>query len=171
MSAHLRLVRVSLALIGSHNRFSPLAVDEDEPMDVADHQGADVVHDEGSEVSVDEEPEPPTAPDPEVMTTRGLTPTIRAALTELVGVDLPHEFARRAAIMKSVPHFLREPYRSAMRLAMEKATQPNPGRSERGWRLFLFLPRLLLFRLLRGGNIHKNKLGERFQAFREGCSC
>ena len=52
------------------------------------HDGADVVHDEGSEVSVDEEPEPPTAPDPEV-TTRGLTPAIRAAFTELDGVDLP----------------------------------------------------------------------------------
>ena len=61
---------------GSHNRFSPLAVDEDEPMDVADHQDAVVVHDKGSEVSVDEEP--PTAPDPEVVTTRGLTPAIRA---------------------------------------------------------------------------------------------
>ena len=33
--------------------------------------------------------------------------------------------------MKSVPHFLRGPYRSAMRLAMEEATQPNPVRSER----------------------------------------
>ena len=73
---------------------SPLAVDEDEPMDVADHQDAVVVHDEGSEVSVDEEPEPPTAPDPEVVTTRGLTPAIRAALMELDGVDLAHEFSR-----------------------------------------------------------------------------
>ena len=79
--------------------------DEDEPMDVADHDGADVVHNVGSEVSVDEEPEPPAAPDPEVVTTRGLSPAIRAALTELDGVDLPHEFVRRAAIMKSVPHF------------------------------------------------------------------
>ena len=70
--------------------------------------------------------------------------------------------------MKSVPHFLRVPYRSAMRLAMEEATQSNPVRSERGWRLFLLLPRLLLFRPPRGGNIHKNKLGERFQAFAEG---
>ena len=51
---------------------------------------------------------------------------------------------------------------------MEEATQPNPVRSERGWRLFLLLPRLLLFRPPRGGNIHKNKLGERFQAFAEG---
>ena len=62
------LVRMTLSgvgsVLGSHNRFSPLAVDEDEPVDVADHQGADVVHDEGSQVSVDEEPEPPTAPGP-----------------------------------------------------------------------------------------------------------
>ena len=51
--------------------------------------------------------------------------TLRAALTELDGADLPHKFVRRAAIMKSVPHFLRGPYRSAMRLAMEEA--PNQG--------------------------------------------
>ena len=49
-----RLVLLGAGSLGSHNRFSPLA-DEDEPMDVADHDGADVVHDEGSEVSVDEE--------------------------------------------------------------------------------------------------------------------
>ena len=121
-----RLVLVGAgSAFGSHNKFSPLA-DEDEPMDVADHDGADVVHDEGSEVSVDEKPEPPTAPDPEVVTTSGLTPAIRAALTELDGVDFPHEFVRRAAIMKSVPHFLRGPYRGAMRLAMAEA---NPAKS------------------------------------------
>ena len=143
--------------LGSHNRFSPLAVDEDEPMDVADHQDAVVVHDEGSEVSVDEEPEPPTAPDPEVVTTRGLTPAIRAALTELDGVDLPHEFTRRAAIMKTVPQFLRGPFRNALRVAMDEAPEANQLRSERGWKLIMLLPRLMLFRPSRGGNVHKSK--------------
>ena len=144
----------------------------DEPMDVADHQDAVVVHDEGSEVSVDEEPEPPTAPDPEVVTTRGLTPAIRAALTELDGVDLTHEFTRRAAIMKTVPHFLRGPFRNALRVAMDEALEANQLRSEKGWKLFTILPRLLLLRPSRGGNVHKSKLAGRFQDFTDShCLC
>ena len=149
-------------------RFSPLAVDEDEPMDVADHQDAVVDYDEGSEVSENEEPEPPTAPDPEVVTTRGLTPAIRAALMELDGVDLPHEFTRRAAVMKTVPHFLRGPFRNALRVAMDEALEENQLRSERGWKLNMLLPKLLLFRPPRGGNVHKSKLAGRFQEFTEG---
>ena len=35
-------------------------------------------------------------------------------------------------------------YCSAMRLAMEEATHPNVARQERGWRLFLLLPRATL---------------------------
>ena len=51
----------------------------------------------------------------DVVTTRGLTPAIRAVLMELDGVNLAHEFARRAAVMKTVPHFLRGPFRNALR--------------------------------------------------------
>ena len=70
--------------------------------------------------------------------------------------------------MKTVPKFLRGPYRSAMRLAMEEALHENDQRRERGWKLFLLLPRLLLFRSARGGNIHKGKLAQCFQDFSEG---
>ena len=83
----------------------------------------------------------------------------------VVGHSLFDEFTRRAAVMKSVPHFLRGPYRNAMRLAMEEATHVVPGRSERGWRLFLLLPRLLLHRPPTRGNIHKNKLAQRFRGW------
>ena len=151
-------------------------LDEETASMAGDERGSEVgardsvrsEHDEGSEVSVDEEREPPTAPDPEVIGTRGLSPAIRAAIAELDGIDFSMEFSRRAVVMESVPHFLRGPYRSAMKLAMEEATQLNPIRQERGWRLFLLLPRLLLYRPPRGGNIHKSKLAERFQAFAEG---
>ena len=86
---------------------------------VGDERGSEVgerdsvrsEHDEGSEVSVDEEREPPTA-HPEVISTRGLSPAIRAAMEELDGIDLSMEFSRKAVVMKSVPHFLRGPYRS-----------------------------------------------------------
>ena len=41
-------------------------------------------------------------------------------------------------------------------------------RRERGWKLFLLLPRLLLFRPARGGLISKKKLEERFADFVRG---
>ena len=72
---------------------------------------------------------------------RGVTPAIRAALVELDTVNLAMEFSQRASLMKSVPNFLRGPVRSAVRLAMEEATEFNERRRERGWKLFLLLPR------------------------------
>ena len=86
----------------------------------------------------------------------------------LDGVDLEAEFQRRAAIMKTVPHLLRGPYRSAMRLAMREAFHDSEQRRQRGWKLLLLLPRLLLFRPCRGGNVHKEKLSKRFQNFSDG---
>ena len=77
---------------------------------------------------------------------RGVTPAIRAAVVELDTVDLVVEFSQRASVMKTVPHFLRGPFRSAMRLALEEANEFNENRRERGWKLFMLLPRLLLFR-------------------------
>ena len=121
----------------------------------------------GSDVSVDEVPDSRAEPDVEVIEPR-LTPAIRAAFAELDGFDLRAEFNKRASVMKTVPHFLRGSYRSAMRLAMEEATHPNVARQERGWRLFLLLPRLLLHRPPRGGNIEKRKLARRFEFLAEG---
>ena len=45
---------------------------------------------------------------------------------------------------------------------------PNAVRQERGWKLFLLLPRLLLHRLPRGGNVHKSKLAQRIEDFARG---
>ena len=59
-----------------------------------------------------------TPRDVEVVSTRGLSPAIRAVLVQQDGVDLPTEFSRKAIVMKSVPDFLRGPQRSAMKLAM-----------------------------------------------------
>ena len=41
-------------------------------------------------------------------------------------------------------------------------------RKERGWKLLLLLPRMLLFRPPRGGLISKEKLADRFSAFSRG---
>ena len=123
---------------------------------------------DGSVVSGAEEYIAPSEPDPTVAVAEGLTPPIRAALARLDEVDLETEFQRRGAVMKTVPHFLRGPYRSAMRLAMGEALQDSEQRRERGWKLFLMLPRLLLYRPCRGGNVHKEKLSKRFQDFSDG---
>ena len=70
--------------------------------------------------------------------------------------------------MKTVPRFLRGPFRNALRVAMEEAVRPNAVRQERGWKLFLQLPRLLLHRPPRGGNVHKSKLVQKFEDFASG---
>ena len=86
-------------------------------------------------------------------------------MAELDGVNLSEEFSRRPSVMKNVPHCLRGPYRNAMRLAMDEANHSNAVRSERGWRLFLLLPRLLLHRPPRGGHIPES---HRFDDFAAG---
>ena len=80
---------------------------------------------DGFVVSGAEEYIAPSKPDPTVAVAEGLTPPIRAALARLDEVDLETEFQRRGAVMKTVPHFLRGPHRSAMRLAMGKALQDS----------------------------------------------
>ena len=74
-------------------------------------------------------------------------------------------FNRRAQIMKNIPYFLRGAFRNCLRLAMEEACQADHIRRERGWKLFMLLPRMLLHRPPRGGNIPRHKLQERFNAF------
>ena len=124
--------------------------------------------DVASEVSGDDEFVQTTEPNPLVVESREVTPAIRAALAELDTIHLVVEFSQRASVMKTVPHFLRGPFRSAMRLALEEVNKFNVNRRERGWKLFMLLPHLLLFRPRRGGNIHKSKLAQRFQDFAEG---
>ena len=72
--------------------------------------------------------------------------------------------------MKNIPKFLRGPIRSALRLALREITesQEDHARSTRGWKLLMLLPRMLLFRLPRGGNVSKQKLNQRFDDFARG---
>ena len=70
--------------------------------------------------------------------------------------------------MKSIPRFLRGPYRTAMRVALGEINVDDAVRQERGWKLFLLLPRMLLHRAPRGGTIPKAKLLGRFDLFNAG---
>ena len=96
------------------------------------------------------------------------TAAFRAALQSLDGVSLVEEFTRRPCIMKSVPKFFKGPYRKAMRAAMDEANCGVPARQERGWKLFVLLPRLLLFKNARGGTLGKEKFAKRFDMFVDG---
>ena len=96
----------------------------------------------------------------------------RVAFSTLDGVDLVDAFAKRARVFKSPPAFLKGAFRSCLRLALEEV---ECGRSEfidvrsvRGWKLFLLVPRLLLYRGARGGKIPKKQLQERFTLFAQG---
>ena len=64
--------------------------------------------------------------------------------------------------------FPKGPFRNALRLALEEAVSEELIRQERGWKLMLLLPRMLLHRPPRGGLIAKDKLHERFPSFARG---
>ena len=103
---------------------------------------------------------------------RGVPAGVRDALRWLDGVDLNLVFQRRANVMKSVPHFLRGPFRNAMKVLIEEIVAGHERqdgiREERAWKGFLLLPRLFLHRKCRGGKIAKDKLKERFDLFQFG---
>ena len=94
---------------------------------------------------------------------------LRMALVTLDDVDPHVHFRQRASVMKTVPHFLRGSFRNALKLALEEATWGNSRddevRQERGWKLLMLLPRMLLHRAPGGGLISRAKLVERFEAF------
>ena len=96
---------------------------------------------------------------------------LREAFRSLDTVDIGPIHSRHTAVMRSPPQFLRGAYRSAMRVAMKEITNGvdhnDERRQIRGWKLFL-LPRLLLFRPPREGNLPKKNLEERFRMFTEG---
>ena len=81
----------------------------------------------------------------------------RAAFRELDGVDVPDMFAKRGVVMQNVPRSLRGAFRNAVRVALDEIKAGRFGndetRQERGWKLFLLIPRMLLHREPRGGTI------------------
>ena len=97
---------------------------------------------------------------------------LREALRSLDGVDVGHLFSMRAVLMKSPPAFVKGAYRAGLRIALKEIIQGiergDEVRSWRGWKLFLLVPRMLLFRPPRGGLIPKQRLLDRFQMFARG---
>ena len=87
-------------------------------------------------------------------------------------VQLCDAFEQRGCLRQNVPRFLRGPFRRALRVALEEilkgARTNDTVTEERGWKLFLMLPRMLLHRPGRGRMVSKRKLVARFEMFVRG---
>ena len=61
------------------------------------------------------------------------------------------------SVLKTVPHFLKGPCRIAIRVSLQEMGEGSRGmesmREERGWKLFLLFPRMMLYRPPWGGLI------------------
>ena len=140
-------------------------------MDVFGSQSDTETVDAVSEVELADESPFVSDPDPVVGEVRE-SAVFREAFRSLDTVDIGRICSRRATVMRSSPQFLRGAYRSAIRVAMKEISHGvddiDERRQIRGWKLFFLLPRLLLFRPHRGGNLPKKNLEERFRMFIEG---
>ena len=84
-------------------------------------------------------------------------------------IDVGRIFNQRAAVMKSVPHCLKGPFQTALKLAFEQILETeDQHQQERGWKLMMLLPRMLLHRPPGGGLIARDKLLSRVAAFTQG---
>ena len=97
---------------------------------------------------------------------------IREGFASLDGVDLTQLFRRRGHVMRSVPQVMKSGYLAAMRFSMEEVLRSKRVHDieaeVRAWKLFLMLPRMLLFRPTRGGKVSKGHLMERLDLFSNG---
>ena len=87
-------------------------------------------------------------------------------------VELTDVFQFKASIMQSVPKFLHGAYRSALRQAIDGVKsgleRNDVALQVRAWKLFLLVPRMLLFRPCRGGTIPRKTIEERVALFQSG---
>ena len=123
-----------------------------------------------SEVETVEVPEYTVDSDPIPMERR--LRAVPGAFASLDAVDLHEVFELRARVMRSVPAVLRGAFRASIRVSMQEILNGveahSEVRAERGWKLFLLLPRMLLFRPARGGVVPRKKLEGRIRQFQEG---
>ena len=122
--------------------------------------------DERSSASGEEEVEVPIV---EVPPVRPSVRVQRAGFELLDQWNLSELFSHSSSVMRTIPRFLWSSFRIAMKVALEEITTGQQARNdhqqERGWKLFLALPRMLLHRSPRGGKISRDKLISRFDKF------
>ena len=136
---------------------------ESDETETVNSRGVSEVDEEAIRVVV-----PDTVEDPEVDIPGPSGVTLREALASLDGVDPRVKIEKRAAVTKSIPKFLRGPFRNALKSALEEAAAGDDVRAARGWKLLVMLPRMLLHRQPGGGKIAKVSLVDRFRSFSQG---
>ena len=110
----------------------------------------------------------PSEPDEELEGRASGAAVLRGAFVSLDQIDLADTLKRRPCVMKSVPRFLKGAFRNALQIAIEAANSSDESVAERGWKLFMLLPRMLLHRPARGGLVSKEKFANRFELFAGG---
>ena len=70
-----------------------------------------------------------------------------------MGFHPQQNFEKRVSVMKTIPKFLRGPFKNTLKLMLEEATTGEEVRVVRDWTLMLILPRMLLHRRPGGGII------------------
>ena len=162
-----RLVLVPMPGESSHSHPHVEMLEDGEALGSIDDNESVAVRDRGSEVSVDETLARASVPNPLGMATRGLTPAVRAALKNLYEGGLDAVFIRRAWSCRLCRSFCEvciaarcdSPWK---RRFTRTIIDVNGG----GSCSFCCLD--CCSTDPRGGNIHKGKLGQRFQDFSEG---
>ena len=98
--------------------------------------------------------------------------TVAVGMGSLDMVDIGEVFRRRAVVVRTVPVFLRGAFKAAFRVALEERLLGEANgdliQVQRAWKLFMSLPRMILFRPPRGGKVLQKQLEERCQAFALG---
>ena len=89
-------------------------------------------------------------------------------LASLDVIDPRTVFECRALVLRSVPRFLHGPFRNVLKIALEECLSPEILRQERGWKLLMLVPKMLLHRPPGGGLIPKSRLVQRFEVFSRG---
>ena len=140
--------------------------DSDEELVPLDSPGSEVEFEES--VAGEEEAAPVSEEAfPDVPDVRAAV--LRAAFRTLNDVDPCHQFRQRAAVMKSVPKFLQGLFRNALKVALKEIIEgAGEVEQERGWKLLLMLPRMLLHRPPGGSKVSKSKLRARFESCSRG---
>ena len=160
-----------LGIQSNTNRFSVLGDDGANEEEASSHEESqDEENLRGSDVEVEEVVEATIHSDPIPMEPRVRAPAV--AFASLDAVNLNEVFQLRARVMRSVPFVFRGAYRMAIRVSMQAIISGVEAQSdvqtERGWKLFFLLPRMLLYRPGRGGLVPRRQLEVRIRQFQEG---
>ena len=134
--------------------------------------GSDTHSEGGSSFISDEEEEVEV---PIVANLHPVLPSVASRPSGFAQIDrwnVQEVFTCRASEMRTIPRFLWGSFRVALKVAMAEVSSGQSSRDvlrqERGWKMLLLLPRLLLHRSPRGGPISRAKFFGRFDQFAAG---